>query len=512
MAAFQNFTRRGGFASKSRGEVLVGVSAMAFAMACGGASPYAADDSARPGTTLNVSPQLVELEPGDRVQFTANLTRITGEVLDRPSGAFKWSATGGTINQDGLFVAGSKAGQFEVVAKKVQITGKATIKIVTSSSSDPDPTSSPPEGIKIPVGASIQAAVDANPAGTQFVIAAGRHLRQAVVPKDGNVFYGETGAILDGGGVVERAFTGSASNVTVRDLVIERYAPPPSDGVIDAKNATGWRVEGTEIRYNVASVQHAGCETSSGCGGMGIKAGDKMVVRNNYLHHNDQYGIGGSGVGIMVEGNEIAFNNYRDAVRNGFGAGATKFVNTSGLVFRGNYSHDNRGSGFWTDIDNVNVLVEGNRIENNKGPGIFHEISHSAVIRNNTVRGNGFEANWLYAAGITIAHSDNVEVYGNTVEGNAGGIAGIQQNRDGHYLVNLWVHDNKVSLAQGGNGVAVGDDATFDPFTNQANNRFDRNEYKVAAAADPAFRWSGKADWRQWQASGQDPSGSYVRQ
>src|SRR6478752_821382 len=42
-------------------------------------------------------------------------------------------------------------------------------------------------------GESIQAKVDANPAGTTFLLKTGTHVRQSVVPKAGDVFRGELG-------------------------------------------------------------------------------------------------------------------------------------------------------------------------------------------------------------------------------------------------------------------------------------------------------------------------------
>jgi len=375
--------------------------------------------------------------------------------------------------------------------------------------SGPEPDPGPLNGIRIGVGESLQSYVDLNPAGTRFVIASGRHMQQTVKPKDENVFMGEAGAILDGGGVVRQAFEGRASKVTIRGLVIENYAPGPTDGVIHAIDSDGWVVEDSEIRYNVANVRHYGCAGPDGCGGMAIKMGDRMVVRNNYLHHNDQYGVGGSGADLLVEGNEIAFNNYRDAVRGGFGAGGTKFVNTQRLIVRGNHSHDNLGPGLWTDIDNTNTLIEDNVVENNRGPGIFHEISHAAVIRNNTARGNGLGAKWLYGAGILVAHSDNVEVYGNVVEGNGDGVVGIQQNRDGrsgaHQLRNLWVHDNTIDPGSGAVGVGKGGGAGHDPFSSTANNRFDSNQYRLPAEDSRSFRWNGhELTLEEWRSLGHD--------
>ena len=54
----------------------------------------------------------------------------------------------------------------------------------------------PPVVIK--PGASIQSAVNSNPEGTPFTLKAGIHRHQTVVPKNGNTFIGEPGAIMSG--------------------------------------------------------------------------------------------------------------------------------------------------------------------------------------------------------------------------------------------------------------------------------------------------------------------------
>ena len=80
--------------------------------------------------------------------------------------------------------------------------------------------------------------------------------------------------------------------------------------------------------------------------------------------------------GIVVEGNEIAYNNEA-----GFNpeweAGGTKFWATTNLVVRNNHVHHNFGPGLWADNDNVGALYEGNIVEDNDWAGIFHEISYS---------------------------------------------------------------------------------------------------------------------------------------
>ena len=78
------------------------------------------------------------------------------------------------------------------------------------------------------------------------------------------------------------------------------------------------------------------------------------------------------------------------------------------------------------------VLYEDNIAERNRGAGIFHEISFSAVIRNNIVRHNGTGGKtWFWGNNILVAASQDVEVYGNTLTADAGkcGIVLVDQGR-----------------------------------------------------------------------------------
>jgi len=72
----------------------------------------------------------------------------------------------------------------------------------------PTPTPTPPSaptGIRVVPGASLQAAVDANPPGTRFILAPGVHRGQSVRPRDGDSFVGERGAVLSGAKVLDPA-------------------------------------------------------------------------------------------------------------------------------------------------------------------------------------------------------------------------------------------------------------------------------------------------------------------
>ncbi|MDH3605574.1 MAG: right-handed parallel beta-helix repeat-containing protein [Acidimicrobiia bacterium] len=299
--------------------------------------------------------------------------------------------------------------------------------------------------------------------------------------------------------VTESAFTGQVSNVTITGLVIEKYASPAQVGAIDTRanpsgntNGSDWFIANNEVRNN-----H----------GVGIKSTNGSRVVGNYVHHNGQLGLGGDGPGMLIENNEISYNNA-SGYAYGWEGGGTKWSKSTDLVVRNNYSHHNVGPGLWTDIDNMNTLYEGNRVTNNVGIGIFHEISYKAVIRNNYIEGNGAgHSAWLWGAGIVVAASPDVEIYGNEVINNADGIAGIQQNRSDapasfgpQIVANLYVHDNKITMSEGHTGLVqdVGDNAVF----TSRNNRFENNEYTLNGS-DRRFEWNnGERSLQEWNSFG----------
>jgi hypothetical protein len=307
--------------------------------------------------------------------------------------------------------------------------------------------------------------------------------------------------------VLPWAIFSAAPGVTIENLTVEKYASPAQTGAIGYTGpGFGWTVRANEVRWNHGS---------------GVRVASGMQVLGNFIHHQGQLGLGGTGSDVLVEGNEIAYNNTA-----GFGpgpqgeAGATKFVATTGLVFRNNYSHHNHGPGLWTDIDNINTLYEDNRIEDNDWRGIFHEISYAAVIRNNVVRRNGLRFPGASApfegAGILISNSPNVEVVGNVVEDNRNGIMAREDDRGTgrygpHDVINLYVHQNTVQQTDSGHAAGVANsNPNADPYAAAANNHWAGNTYIVGP--DTKWRWAPNQDVDSagWQAFGQD-SGSVFR-
>jgi parallel beta-helix repeat protein len=292
--------------------------------------------------------------------------------------------------------------------------------------------------------------------------------------------------------VTTQAFNGGGSGVVLRNLIVEKFGNKAQTGAISNGGQSGWTVQNCDVRLN-----H----------GVGVFVGQGARILGNKIHQQGQLGIAGNGSDILVEGNEIAYNNV-----NGYDpsweAGGSKWVSTTNLAVRQNWSHHNAGPGLWTDIDNRNAVYEDNLAEDNQGIGILHEISYEAKIRNNTVRRNGQgPISWdVDGAGIVISNSQGVEAYGNTVEDNKTGIVILHSPRGNWDTANNDVHDNTIRMSEGWSGLIRTDNANPDSalFTTK-NNRFRNNTYEVPNASGKYWDWmNSRRTWREWIGFGND--------
>ncbi len=304
----------------------------------------------------------------------------------------------------------------------------------------------------------------------------------------GNVYMGDNPS----GHAVEisslaHAFSGAAVSVTIKGLVVEKYASAAQGGAIQGYASTSWTVKSSEVRLN-----H----------GIGIRSGNGMTITNCRVHHNGQLGIGGGGAHVTVQNNDVSFNNYA-GYDYGWEAGGLKFAWVQNLVVRKNFSHDNAGPGFWTDINSRYVTYNSNQATRNKVAGILHEISYDATISNNSIWNDGYnpkgDGSLWWGAGILVSNSSNVVIYGNSVTNCMNGIGGILADRgvapDGQpYLIqNLNVYGNTISQAT---GIAAGimkasgfDDSVY----TSLNNHFQDNTFNLTNPATyPYFYWLGE--------------------
>ncbi len=396
----------------------------------------------------------------------------------------------------------------------------------------------PTPGTEISPGSSIQAAVNAAAAGTTFILKAGTHLGQRVVPKAGDVFIGEgaPGATkMDGQDTTLYAFygyNGSAwvNNVTVRNIEIKKYDPPAQRGAINmsgddtSSQSSGWTLDSVYVHHNA---------------GIGIRVGNRARILRSRSDSNSTMGIGGIGRAVWVENFSSRFNNPGCVNDPGFESGGSKFVYTDSLVVRFSTFSDNCGVGLWEDIWNRNSVLEYNTVERNYREGICIEVSGPRhVIRHNIVNANGwptdpFRANgWAWDAGIGIHATPEVEVYGNTVNENFNGIVILQQKRDvaagdsyapvgGFVARNNLIRDNIIyqrtfpSNHDGGwGGGAVQDNQTLPTSVFTQNNQWTRNTYYTRSSSSTGnaypFAWAnGARSPSQWRGYGQDLNGTF---
>ncbi|MFD9561619.1 right-handed parallel beta-helix repeat-containing protein [Streptomyces sp. NPDC059994] len=295
------------------------------------------------------------------------------------------------------------------------------------------------------VAGDLAAKTKSSPPNTTFWLRPGKHTLEPdryaqVIPKEGNIYLGAPGAVLDGRKTNQYAFGGTARNVTIRYLSVQGFVAPQNEGVVNHDSADGWVIEHATIQHN---------------SGAGLMAGARQQVRASCLRGNGQYGMnaykdGDPISGLVIEGNEIVANNTDDWERRKPGCGCTggvKFWAVNGADIRGNWVHDNRGAGLWADTNNNDFRVEDNVLEANDGAALIYETSYNAVIRNNTILRNNWVQGRKYAdRGDTFpyptiylsesggeprirARTDKIEIDRNVLENNWSGIT-LWENAD----------------------------------------------------------------------------------
>ena len=97
-------------------------------------------------TTLIVAPAQATVEPGKKQTFTAKGLDQHGHDLD--PGKVAWIATGGTMEQDGVFLAGRDEGNFLVTAAADNVKGGASVTVTSGSTPPPLAQAMAPKGLQ----------------------------------------------------------------------------------------------------------------------------------------------------------------------------------------------------------------------------------------------------------------------------------------------------------------------------------------------------------------------------
>lgn len=152
--------------------------------------------------------------------------------------------------------------------------------------------------------------------------------------------------------------------------------------------------------FTVRSLDISGAVGDRACApncGRAFRPSAGIVVTDIRCHDNDSICIGGGGGPTTVEGSEIDHNGLDQGFW-GVEAGGIKRL-TGAVTIRNNHIHDNGGNGVhWDKCEGALFLVENNVIEGNGRKGVSYEISGGfdtadrAIIRNNTIRDNGWES------------------------------------------------------------------------------------------------------------------------
>lgn len=529
---------------------------------------------------------------------TSNLTVQPATINSGQSATLSWSSKDGTTAslEPGV---GTVSAQGTATVTPTQTTtytltvtgsGGTTRSTATVTVSGGTQTA----GVQLSPGDDIQSAVNSNPTGTTFTLGPGVYRMQSVVPKNGDVFNGQTGATLDGAALIDpsswtqsssgvwvaavsgitpepaqrgkcdsthaacmypedlffdskpltrvaslslvapgkwfldystdkayvgsdptsqtveisvahAAFWGSAGNVTIRGLKIEKYASIAGKGAINALDSLGgygpaadnWTVDSNELLLNHGDA---------------IRVNNGMVVENNKVHDNGQMGIGGNGNQILVKNNEVYNNNYAGYSFDWEAGGIKVASSATQVTIEGNYVHDNKGPGIHVDISCDHVAIQNNHTARNLAIGIHYEISYDGVIKNNLVEDDGILTNstettpW-YGGGIIVSNSENVEVSGNTVTDCSNGIFGTYANRGSdattglpYTLKNLNVHNNTVTQQTGLAAGIMRATALDDTVYTSWSNHFTDNIFNLSNSTYSYFYWLFQ-NWTfsQWQ-------------
>ncbi|HLN16640.1 MAG TPA: right-handed parallel beta-helix repeat-containing protein [Acidimicrobiales bacterium] len=380
-------------------------------------------------------------------------------------------------------------------------TASETSPANVPAAAPPPVSTTPPAGaVTIGTGDNAERVVRAQPAGTSFVLASGVHDGFSVVPKTGDRFYGQPGAVLDGQGDTAVAFSsithqGMADNVAVlgaslsQQLLIRNYNNHQQEQLGTIQTNAGSQANGTKQFAKGWDLQYV---TITGSYSRGITLSDDMTVAYCRVVGNDRLGIGGGGQGITIV-HDVIDNNGVGVANRGSEAGGIKTTGR-GVLIADNQINNNGAPGVWTDVNAEAVRVLDNVITHNEN-GVHIEISHNVQVTGNRIANNKKKA-------VLISASSQVTITGNLIVNNQGGVVAGGVNRGHksgpHPLTDVVVEGNVII-----NSRTSGVTQKLPP---SDTVKFDYNTFSGGG-----FVWNGHhVTFNQWQAQGQETHGKFL--
>jgi hypothetical protein len=317
-------------------------------------------------------------------------------------------------------------------------------------------------------GDNIQTMVSDNPSGTVFSLAAGTYVRQSVVPKSGDSFIGEAGAILNGSTTVT-GFTSSGGHWVASFNIAPTITPgkclsqDPAciypedlffDGVlytrvtsISAVTSKHWYLSysagkvyladnptGHKVQISTARVAFGGSASNVTIQGVtiemygnpaqhgAIEAGSGWTIEQNNICYNHGAGIE-AGSGTHIVSNSI-YNNGQL----GIGASGSNILIQDNQIYSNNtagydWSWEGGGAKF---VRTTNLVVNGNNVHDNLGSGLMTDIDNSNVTyeynttSNNRVAGIHHEISFSAVIRYNTITNDGYTPYGSGPAWGAG--------------------------------------------------------------------------------------------
>ena len=283
--------------------------------------------------------------------------------------------------------------------------------------------------VVIHAGESIQQAVDANPPGTSFLIEAGLYRMQSVVPKAGNQFIGQPGAILSGARLLTQfAREGAYWVATGQTQENPRYGPTPYGVEVCWDGSDGKHPDSRGCIYpedlflDNRPLKHATTLAAVQPGSWYFDyLADKIYFADDPAGHVVEAGVtatafrGDRTNGVVVQG--LIIEKYAAAAQRA----AVDFRNSSSVVIRDNEIRWCHGAGA-AITTGASGVISGNHIHDNGELGIGSYGSVDLLVVNNELARNnyaGYNSAWE-AGGAKFSRTTGLVVRGNSVHDNVG--------------------------------------------------------------------------------------------